>query len=86
MRANHGLRKCPVKGEIDLRNAGGCGEPALIGRVVAAECSDIIQGPCLASHHPVAGDEIGVGRIVGLVFKHRLVETRRKGVDQIDIA
>ena len=84
--ANHGLRKCPIKGQVDLRDPGGGREPALVGRVIAAERSDVIEDPCLAPHHPIAGDEIGVGRITGLVLKHGLVEARRQGVDQIDIA
>jgi hypothetical protein len=84
--ANCRLGKGPVKGKIDLRNAGGCGEPALIGRVVTTECSDIVQSPCLTSHHPVSSNKIGIDRITGLVLKHGFVEAGRQGIDQIDIA
>ena len=86
MRANHGLRKCAVEREIDLGNAGGGREAALIGRIVAAERANVVERPRLAAHHPVAGHEIGVGRVLGLALEHRLVEAGRQRVDQVDIA
>ena len=85
-RANDRLRERAVEGEIDLGNAGGGREPALVGRIVAAERSDVVERPRLAPHHPIAGREIGVGRVLGLGFEHRLVEAGRQGVDQVDIA
>ena len=85
-RANHGLRKRAIEREIGLRYAGGGREPALIGRIVAAERSNVVERPGLAPHHPIAGGEIGVGRVPGLALEHRLVETGRQGVDQVDIA
>src|SRR5262245_11624435 len=61
-------------------------KPSLVRRVVAAECADIIECPGLASHHPFARGEIRAGGVLGLGLEHRLVETGRQGVDEIDIA
>ena len=85
-RANQRLRKRTIEREIGLGYTGGSGEAALIGRIVTAERSDILERPRLAAHHPLAGREIGVGGILGLVLEHRLVEPGRKRIDQVDIA
>ena len=85
-RANDRLREGAVEREIDLRHAGGGREAALVGRIVAAERANIVERPRLAAHHPVAGHEIGIGRVLGLGLEHRLVEAGRQRVDQVDVA
>ena len=54
-RANHRLRECAIEREIDLGNPGSGREPALVGRIVAAERADVVERPRLAAHHPIAG-------------------------------
>ncbi len=85
-RANDRLRKRAVKGEIGLGYASGGREAALVGRIIAAESSDVVERPCFAPHHPLAGREIGIDRVLVLALEHGLVEARRQRVDQVDIA
>ena len=59
-RANERLHECAVEREVGLGHSrGGC-EPPLVGRIVAAERADVVQRPCFAAHHPIAGREIGI--------------------------
>src|SRR5262249_16307338 len=53
---------------------------------VAAEGADVVQGPCFAPHHPIAGREIRIGRILGFGLEYRLVKPGRQRVDQVDVA
>jgi len=85
-RANHGLRERAVEREVGFRYPGGGREPALVGRVVAAERPDVVQGPRFAAHHPVSRREVRVGGVLGLGFEHGLVEPWRQRIDQVDIA
>ena len=66
--------------------ARGGRKPAFVGRVVAAERADVVERALLTPHHPVATREIGVCRLRGLRFEHRLVETGRQRIDQVDVA
>ena len=59
---------------------------AFVGRVVAAQRADVIQRPYFASHDPVAGGKFGIGRLISLGLENGLIEARRQGIDQIDIA
>src|SRR5262249_28118979 len=61
-------------------------ETALIRRIIAAERADVVQGPCLAPHHPLSSREIRVGRVLGLGLEYRLVEPGWQRVDQVDVA
>ena len=84
--ADHRLRERPVEREVGLGDAGGGREAALVGGVIATKRPDVVQGPRFAAHDPTAGREVGVGGVPGLGVKHRLVETGRQRIDQVDIA
>src|SRR5262245_5237750 len=62
-RANDRLRVCAVEREVDLGNPGGGREPPLVGRIVAAERADVIQGPRLAAHQPISRCQVRVGGV-----------------------
>src|SRR5262249_47442306 len=82
---NERLRKGAVKREVGFRYASGGGEPSLIGRIISAKRADIVQRSFLAPHHPTAGRKIRIGSISSLGLEHRLVETGRQRVDQVDV-
>src|SRR5215813_8862217 len=80
------LNERAIEREIGLGYARrGC-EAAIIRGVVCTHSADVFQRPGLASHRPVARYEIAARAIRGFAFKHRLVETRRKRIDEVDVA
>ena len=82
----HRLRKGAVECEIDFRDPRRRGEPAFVGRIVTAEGADVVQGTRLATHHPIARNEIGADGIPALRLEHGLVQAGREDVDQVDVA
>ena len=84
--ADHRLRECAIEGEVDLRHARRSGEAALVLRIVAAERTDVVERPRLAAHHPLARDEVGADRVRPLGLQHRLVQSWRQHIDQVDVA
>ena len=64
--AHERLHERAIEREIDLRHPRGGREPALVGRIVAAQRADVVERPLLAAHHPVAGHEIGARGVRGL--------------------
>ena len=69
-RAHHRLREGAVKREIDLGDARGRGETALVGRIVAAEGANVVQGPAPRSASPNSPvDQVGIGRVAALLSK-----------------
>src|SRR3974390_816690 len=82
---HHRLRESPVEPEIDLRNARGSREAALVGRIVDAECAEILKRPLVAPHHPFSSHETGMCRVTRLLFEDRFVKTWRQDVDQVDV-
>ena len=59
---------------------------AFVGRVVAAEGSNVIQRPHFASHYPVAGGKFSIDRRISLGLENGFIQARRQGIDQVDIA
>ena len=84
--AHERLHERAIEGQIDVRHARGGRETALVGRIVAAHRADVVERPLLTAHHPVAGHEIGARRVRGLGIEHRLIETGRQRIDQVDVA
>src|SRR5215472_14655781 len=84
--ADSRARKRLVKCEVDLRDAGGSCEPPLVGRIIRSECADVVEGPRLESHDPIAGHEIWIGGIKRLVVENRFIKSRRKRVNEVDVA
>ena len=85
-RTHDRLRKRAVEREIDLGNAGRRCEAAFIGSVIAAKRANIVQRPHLATHEPIAGNQIRAGGAVRLGLKHGLIEAWGKRIEQVDIA
>jgi hypothetical protein len=69
-----------------VRDAVDRGEATLIGRTIAAECADVVEGPRLTAYHPIAADHVGIGGGFGLGFEDRFIEPPRERIDQIDVA
>ena len=86
MRLDPGLHELPVGREIDLRDALGGREAALVLRRIAAHGADVVQRARLAAHHPLPDGEIGIVRLVALGLERRLVEAGRQHIDQVDVA
>ncbi len=84
-RAHERLCKSAIEREVDLGNSRCRREAAFIGSVIAAERANVIEGPHLAAHYPIACNQIRAGGGVRLGFKHRLVKTWRQRIDQVDI-
>src|SRR6187200_1548764 len=83
---NPWLGKSSVEPEIDLRNAGRRGKAPLIFFAIAAQSPNIVEGARLEADEIVAGHEVG-SFIRNLLGGHyRFVKTRRKDVDEINIA
>ena len=80
------LNERAIKAEIDLRHARHCRKFPVILFVVAAQCADIIESARFKTNEIVPADQVG-GRIVRVLgCHHRLVETRRQRIDEIDVA
>ena len=58
---HEGLHHGAVEAEIDLRQPGHGGEPALVLRLVAAQRPDVVEVAGGEAEHIVADDEVGVG-------------------------
>ena len=84
-RPNKRLQQRAIQAEIDLRHAPHGREPALVLGVGLDDGPDVIQGALLEADDPVAADEFRMDRVRGLAGHHRLVQTGRQHVDQIDV-
>ena len=84
--AHERLSERPVEGKIDLGHARRRCESALVVGIIAAERPDVVERSRLAAHDPLAGNEVGAGCRCGLRLEHRLVESGRQDVDQVDVA
>src|SRR5882724_133506 len=80
------LKERAVGRQTYFRYPSRGGEAPFIGSVVAAKRVDVVEGPRLAPHNPIASDELGTRRIVGFQLKDGLVETRGQNIDQVDVA
>jgi hypothetical protein len=83
--AHHRLGEHTVKGEIDLRHPRRSRKAPFVGRIVAAQRANVVEGARLATHDPLAGHEVGACRVIALCLEYRLVEARRQHVDQVDV-
>src|SRR5215831_11644363 len=84
-RPNKWLQQSAIEAEIDFRHAPhGC-EPAVVLGIGPDDGPNVIQGAPLETDDPVATDQFRMDRVRGLASHHRLVETERQDVDQIDV-
>ena len=83
---DHRLCECAIECEIDLGYPRRGGEATFVRRIIAAEGADVIERSRFTAHHPIAGDELGIDRSLGLCLEHRLVKARRQDIDEVDVA
>jgi hypothetical protein len=79
--ADNRLHERAIEREIGLRHAVDCFEAMLVGSIIAAKRSNVVEGARLAAHHPVAAGEIGTCSFRRLGFEKRLIEPRRQCID-----
>src|SRR5215468_4262148 len=75
-----------VERKIVLGNSCRGRKPPLVRRIIAAECSNIVQSPPLASHDPIARNEIGAYGGSRLRLEHGFIKARRQRINEVNVA
>src|SRR5579864_2993547 len=84
--ADDRLHEATIKREICLGNPRNRREPAFIGLLMPAKRANIVKGPRLASHHPIACHQVRIYRRSSLGFEDRFIEPWRQRIEKIDVA